>query len=75
MDIHNKGNRRAIRMAIVENALASARMEGLEPSQEAHGIFQQYVDGELSLEAMGRAVDRLLDRQYGPVRLSRNDRS
>jgi hypothetical protein len=27
----------------------------------------------LSLKEMGRAVDRLLDRQYGPVRLSRND--
>ena len=57
----------------VENALASVRMEGLEPSQEAQGIFQQYVDGDLSLEAMGRAVDQLLDRQYGPVRLSRNE--
>jgi hypothetical protein len=31
------------------------------------------VGGELTLEAMGRAVDRLLDRQYGPVRLSRNE--
>jgi Antitoxin VbhA len=59
----------------VENALASVRMEGLEPSAEAIGVFQQYVDGELSLEAMGRAVDQLLDRQYGPVRLSRNERS
>ena len=58
----------------VENALASVRMEGLEPSAEAKGIFQRYVEGDLTLSEMGRAVDQLLDRQYGPVRLSRNER-
>jgi len=57
----------------VANALASVRMEGLEPSAEAKGIFQRYVEGEVSLKEMGRAVDQLLDRQYGPVRLSGND--
>ena len=57
----------------VENALASVRMEGLEPSEEAKGIFQRYVEGDLTLNEMGRAVDELLDRQYGPVRLSRNE--
>ena len=59
----------------VENALASVRLEGLEPSAEAKAIFQQYVDGDLTLKEMGSAVDQLLDRQYGPVRLSRNERS
>ena len=57
----------------VENALASVRMEGLEPSAEAKGIFQRYVEGDLTLKEMGRTVDQLLDRQYGPVRLPRND--
>ena len=57
----------------VENALASVRMEGLEPSAEANGIFQRYVEGDLTLEEMGRTLDRLLDRQYGSVRLPRND--
>ena len=57
----------------VENALASVRMEGLEPSAEAKAIFQRYVEGDLSLKEMGRSVDQLLDRQYGPVRLSRNE--
>lgn len=57
----------------VANALASVRMEGLEPSAEAKGIFQRYVEGDVSLKEMGRAVDQLLDRQYGPVRLSGND--
>ena len=57
----------------VANALASVRMEGLEPSAEAKGVFQRYVDGDLTLQEMGRTVDQLLDRQYGPVRLPRNE--
>ena len=57
----------------VENALASVRMEGLEPSAEAKGVFQRYVGGDLTLLEMGRTVDQLLDRQYGPVRLPRNE--
>jgi hypothetical protein len=36
-------------------------------------IFQRYVEGDLTLTEMGCAVDQLLDRQYGPVRLSRNE--
>ena len=59
----------------VENALASVRMEGLEPSAEAKDIFKRYVEGDVTLKEMGRAVDQLLDRQYGPVRLSRDERS
>jgi hypothetical protein len=57
----------------VENALASVRMEGLEPSAEARDIFQRYVEGDLTLKEMGHTVDQLLDRQYGPVHLSRNE--
>jgi len=47
---------RAQRELEVENALASVRMEGLEPSAEALVIFQRYIDGGLTLEEMGRAV-------------------
>jgi hypothetical protein len=36
----------------VENALASVRMEGLEPSEEAKGIFQRYAEGDLTLNEM-----------------------
>jgi hypothetical protein len=50
-------------------------MEGLEPSAEALPVFQRYIEGDLSLKEMGRAVDQLLDREYGLVRLSRNERS
>lgn len=66
---------RAQRAREVDNALASVRMEGLEPSEEAMAIFQRYADGDLTLQEMGRFVDQLLDRQYGPVRLPRNERS
>ena len=66
------GQTRTQRERELANALASVRMEGLEPSAEARGIFQRYVEGDVSLNEMGRAVDQLLDRKYGPVRLSRN---
>ena len=59
----------------VANALASVRMEGLEPSDEAKTIFQHYVDGVITSEEMGRAIDQLLDDKYGPVRLPGNERS
>lgn len=59
----------------VENAIASGRLEGLEPSDAAQKIFQRYVDGELTLEQMGAAIDQFADREYGPVRLPGNERS
>jgi hypothetical protein len=59
----------------IENALASGRMEGLEPSAGAMTIFQRYIDGELTLEQMGVAIDEYADREYGPVRLPRHERS
>jgi hypothetical protein len=66
---------RTERVREVENALASVRMEGLEPSGEAKAIFQRYVEGALTSAEMGRAIDQLLDDQYGPVRLPGNERS
>lgn len=57
------------------SALASVRIEGIEPSDEGKAVFESYVAGEISLEQMGRAIDELHDRLYGPVRLSGNDHS
>lgn len=59
----------------VENAMATVRMEGLEPSEETKALFQRYVDGELSSEELDRAFEAYLDREYGPVRLPGNERS
>ncbi len=58
----------------VNCALASVRMEGLEPSAEAKAIFQRYVEGEVTSEELDRLFDNYLDRAYGPVRLSRDKR-
>jgi hypothetical protein len=60
------------RAAAMTNAIASVRLEGLEPSREATAIFQCYVDGELSAGEMGDAIDALLDNEYGPLRLPGN---
>jgi hypothetical protein len=60
------------RALAVENAVASVRLEGLEPPDEAKTIYQRYVNGELTLDEMGRAIDDYADLKYGPVRLPRN---
>lgn len=56
----------------MENALATVRLEGLEPPAWATAIFQRYSDGELTLEQMGRAIDDYAGREYGPVRIPRD---
>lgn len=63
------------RVREVNNALASVRLEGLEPSDEAKVLFQRYVDGEVTSEELDNAFDAHLDRKYGPVCLSGNERS
>ena len=56
----------------VENAIASVRMEGLEPSDAAKAIYQRYISGELTSGEMDDAMELHLNRQYGPVRLPGN---
>ena len=56
----------------VKNALASVRMEGLEPSTNATAIFQRFVDGELTLAQMDSAFDNYLNSLNGFLPLSRN---
>ena len=63
---------RAKRSFNVEQALASVRLEGLEPGAEALAIYQRFVNGEISLKQVGAEIDGLNDRDYGPVRLPRN---
>lgn len=66
---------RAERALQIDDALATVRMEGLEPSAEALRIYQRYVDGELTSGEMDLALDEYIDREYGPVRLPRDERS
>jgi hypothetical protein len=63
------GEERAKRSSNVEQALASARLKGLEPCPEELAIYQRYVEGEISLAQVGAEVDALHDRDYGPVPL------
>ena len=72
MDV-STDTRRPERARAIDNALASVRMEGLEPSEEGKAIMQRYVDGEITIEEMGDAIDKHFDAKYGPVRLPRND--
>jgi hypothetical protein len=58
----------------MEDALATGRLEGLQPSTGALAIFDRYVSGELNLEQMGAAIDDYADKRYGPVCLSRDNR-
>jgi len=68
------GPERAKRLDEVRQALASVRMEGLEPGGEALSIYQHYVDGELTLQEMGAEIEALHDREYGPAPVSRRGR-
>ena len=63
---------RARRRDIWEQALASVRLEGLEPDDDVHVIWDRFMDGELTLEQVGKEIDILHDRKYGPIRLSRD---
>ena len=53
------------------NALASVRVERLEPSEAARIIFERYIDGEVTSPELRHAIGMLLDREFGPVRSSR----
>jgi len=66
---------RAERARQMNNALASVRMEGLEPSGEAKAILQRHVEGELTEAEAGAALTAFHDRKHGPVRLPRDERS
>ncbi len=61
-----------VRAREIENALASVRMEGLEPSAEAKALFEHYVDGDLTAEDLDSAFARHLESKHGPVRLPGN---
>jgi hypothetical protein len=61
---------KAERLARIERATASVRLEGLEPTDAAKVIFERYVSGELTLEQMGTEIRALNAREFGPVHVS-----
>ena len=48
------------RRALVDSALATLRIEGLEPSDDVKAVAERFVAGELSPEDLDRALERLL---------------
>ena len=47
---------RAWRERFVQNAVANVRLEGLEPSPKALEIWQNYIEGEVSVEQAGELI-------------------
>ena len=72
MPVITRDRAREKRAQAIDSAIASVRLEGLEPPGEAKAIFQRYVDGEVTAEEMDRLFDEHLDSTYGPVRLPGN---
>jgi hypothetical protein len=66
---------RARRQAAVNEAAASLRLEGLASDVEAKAIWQRYIEGELTIAEAGAEVDKLNERDFGPLPVPRNGRS
>lgn len=58
---------REARQRQVDNAIASVRLEGLEPTAAAKVIFGRYVDGDISATEMSAEIRALNAREFGPV--------
>ena len=65
---------RARRTRVYEEALASVCLEGFELDDQTRALYQQYINGELTLAEVGSAIDELDDREFGAVSLSRRQR-
>jgi hypothetical protein len=62
----------ARRARVYEEALASVRLEGFDLDDKVKALYRRYIDGELTLAEVGREIDELDDREFGPVSLSRH---
>lgn len=58
---------RAEREARVARAMASVRLEGLEPTASAKAIFARYVAGDLTTQEMAAEIRALNAREFGPI--------
>ncbi len=61
---------RAERQSRVARAVASVRLEGLEPTDAAKAVFDRYVAGELTTEEMAAEIRALNAREFGPIHVS-----
>jgi hypothetical protein len=58
---------RTARHARVVRALASVRLEGLEPTEAAKSVFDRYVAGDLTTREMAAEIQALNAREFGPL--------
>jgi hypothetical protein len=58
---------RTERQARVTRALASVRLEGLEPTESAKAVFDRYAAGELTTQEMAAEIQALNAREFGPI--------
>jgi hypothetical protein len=61
---------RSVRQDAIDQALASVRLEGLEPTEEAMAIARRFAGGELTIAQMGEEIRALNARIYGPLHVS-----
>jgi hypothetical protein len=61
---------RTERQVRVARAVASVRLEGLEPTHAARTVFDRYIAGDLTTQEMAAEIRALNARQFGPIRLS-----
>ena len=48
-------------------ALASVRLEGLEPTEAAKSVFDRYVAGDLTTREVAAEIQALNAREFGPL--------
>ena len=61
---------RTERQARVTRAVASVRLEGLEPTEAAKAVFDRYVAGDLTTQELAAQIRALNARQFGPLHVS-----
>ena len=65
---------RAERQASAERALASLRLEGLEPTDSAKAVVKRYICGELTIDELVQEIQTLNVREFGPLHVPGNKR-
>jgi hypothetical protein len=58
---------RTERQAHVARAVASVRLEGLEPAGTAMAVFDRYIAGDLTTQEMAAEIRALNAREFGPL--------
>jgi hypothetical protein len=66
---------RAKREKAFVTTIANLRIENFHLDDESTRIFQMHVNGDIGDEEFRAAIDELNERRFGPICVSRNERS